>query len=124
MKRTCINLSLIFITIFFINLNITDTLAASGNIRKIRTPYGSNSGWKAGEGKKDNLYKGPVYKKGEIPDNSNSLMNGCFLTFIGIPVALLILYVIFNYLKNSVKHTSDTTYHYDEEGKIDHMSEE
>jgi hypothetical protein len=122
-KSSCINLSLIFITIFFITLNTIDRPASGGTFRRTPTCR-DNSGWKAGEGNKDKLYKGPVYKKGEIPDNSKSLMNGCFLTFIVIPVALLILYVIFNYLKNSGKHTSDTTYHYDEEGKIDHMSKE
>ncbi|MEQ8187838.1 MAG: hypothetical protein ABRQ39_07665 [Candidatus Eremiobacterota bacterium] len=124
MKRPCINLSLIFIIIFFISLNTIDTSASGGIIRRTPT-YRHDSGWKAGEGKKDDLYKGPpAYKKGEIPDNSKTLTNGCFVTFIGIPVALLILYLIFSYLKNTGTHTSDTTYYYDEDGKIDRMSEE
>lgn len=85
----------------------------------------NNNGWKAGEGKKDNLQGGPPpYTKGEIPDGGNAAIGGCFVTFIGVPVALLILYLIFIYLKNTGTRTSDTTYYYDEDGKIDRMSEE
>ncbi|MEQ8173274.1 MAG: hypothetical protein ABRQ38_30600 [Candidatus Eremiobacterota bacterium] len=96
------------------NNNVWET----GNRRK------NNNGWKAGEGNKDNLYRGPVYKKGKIPDNSGTVTTGCFVTFIGIPVGLIILYIIFEYLKNTGKKTSNTTYYYDENGKIDRMSEE
>ncbi len=150
MKYSYINLSFLFI--IFITLNIItrpvsgetiNSLPAqryeigreSGEYKKEKHrdfAYSSrsynrrrnNNGWKAGEGNKDNLYRGPVYKKGKIPDNSGSVTTGCFVTFIGIPVGLLILYIIFEYLKNTGKKTSNTTYYYDENGKIDRMSEE
>lgn len=123
MKISYINLSLIFITIFFIILNAIDTPVSGGTYRRSPT-YRDESGWKAGEGKKDNLGGPPPYTKGEIPDGSNAAMGGCFVTFIGIPVALLILYLIFYYLKNAGTNSADTTYYYDDEGKIDRMSKE
>ncbi len=123
MKLSYINLSLILIIIFFIILNTVDTPVSGGTYRS-STTYSDNSGWKAGEGKKGNLNGPPPYTKGEIPDGGNAAISGCFVTFIGIPVTLLILYLIFIYLKNTGTHTSDTTYYYDEDGKIDRMSEE